>query len=374
MRSVAHVSSIPLAGIGRMVVAGVAVGTFASGTVAAQELPSPAEMDELQAEAESAPLFSDDEPLRLELFVDLEYLKDERPDEEEEPALLRFRQPDRGWADAPAEIRTRGIFRRESRNCSFPPLRLDVPRGQMKGTVFHGQDKLKLVFPCREGRSNYQTLVLREYLAYRMLNLLTPASYRVRLVELTVHDTSGDSDPVDAYGFLIESDEAMAARNRAVISEWEQFHPQGMDVEQATVVSLFQFMIGNTDWSPVFFHNAKLIWDNQGRYLTIAFDFDFSGIVDAPYATPDPVVGIETVRERRYWGFCWEGADFDALNRQFTELRPQFEQLWREMDLMEEGDRRRGLDYLETFYRILETPGSYRRLVVEPCRPMPAFR
>jgi hypothetical protein len=345
-----------------------ALGFLAPVAAAGQALPPASELDQLQAEAEAAPLFGDTDPLVLEFFVDLEYLKDERPEEEELAAMVRFRWPEGRWADSRAEIRTRGIFRRESRNCSFPPLRLDLPRGAMEGTVFHGQDKLKLVFPCREGRSQFQALVLKEYLAYRMLNLVTPASYRVRLVELTVHDTAGDSDPVSGYGFLIESDEAMAARNRAVMSEWEEFAPDGMDVEQATLVSLFQFMIGNTDWSPVYFHNAKLIRDDQGRYLTIAFDFDFSGIVDAPYATPDPGIGIRTVRERSYRGFCWADADYEGLSRRFTELRPEFEGLWRDMGLLEEGDRNRGLDYLELFYRIVEEPASYRRQVVERCR------
>lgn len=339
-------------------------------SLASQQLPPPEELEQLRAEAESAPLFADPEPLRLELFTDLEFLKDERPDEEEIPALLRFRGPDRDL-DMDVEVRTRGIFRRESRNCSFPPLRLDVPTGRMEGTVFHGQDKLKLVMPCREGRSNFQALVLKEYLAYRMLNVVTPVSFRVRLVELTVYDTSGDNDPVRQTGFLIEAEEALAARNRAVVSEWERFFPEGMDARHAAEVSLFQFMIANTDWSPLEFHNAILLWDDQGRYLTVPYDFDFSGIVEAPYASPDPSLGIRTVRDRLYRGFCWEGVDYEALQLRYLEMRPDFEALWIGLDLLEDGDRDRGLDFLELFYRILESPGTWRRQVVEGCRALP---
>lgn len=336
-----------------------------------QQLPSTPELDSLQREAETAPLFAGRDPLRLELFVDLSYLKDERPDEEEEAALLRFRRPDGRTADTRAQVRTRANFRREPRNCSFPPLRLDVPTGGMEGTVFHGQDKIKLVFPCMDGRDSYQVLVLREYLAYRMLGVLTPVSFRVRLVDLTIHDTSGELDPLHHHGFLIESDEAVAARNRAVVSEWERFFPEGMDVDQATTISLFQFMIGNTDWSPVEFHNALLLRDEEGRYLTVAHDFDFSGLVEAPYATPDPQFPIRDVRERLYRGFCWEGVDYDALNRRFVDARPALEALWHEMELLGDGDRRRGLDYLELFYRVIESPGTWRRQVVEACRGLP---
>jgi len=343
-------------------------GILAPTPGSALQFPPPEEMARMAAEAEAAPLFASEEPLVLHLFTDLEFLKDERPDEEEIAALIRFRDEDGDWRDERAEVRTRGIFRREARNCSFPPIRLDVPTGRMEGTVFHGQDKLKLVMPCREGRGNFQALVLKEYLAYRMLNVLTPFSFRVRLVDLTVHDTSGDNDPIRQVGFAIEDDEALAARNRAVVSEWERFSPGGMDVPQASLVSVFQYMIGNTDWSAVEFHNAILLWDDQGRYLTVPYDFDFSGIVEAPYATPDPRLGIRTVRDRLYRGFCWPEADYEGLNRTFTEKRPELEALWHGLEVLENGDRDRGLDYLELFYRIVEVPGSWRRQVVERCR------
>ena len=335
------------------------------------QLPPAPELDARQAAAEAAPLFADEAPLTLELFVDLSWLEDERPTEEEVVGLLRLEGADGRVADHPVQVRTRGIFRNESRNCSMPPLRLDVPTGQMEGTVFEGQDKLKLVLPCRIGRDDYQTLVLREYLAYRMLGVLTAVSYRVRLVDLTIRDTAGDMEPVEAHGFLIEDEEQMAARVRAAVSDFETFFPQGMEPEQASVVSLFQFMIGNTDWSPVADHNATLLWDDQARYLTVPYDFDFSGIVEAPYASPDPELPIRSVRERLYRGFCWERVDLEAVRTRFLEARPRLEELWSEQALLDDGARQRGLDYLETFYRVLESPGTWRREVLEACRGMP---
>ncbi len=349
----------------------VAALVLPTGSAAAQQLPPVEKLDKEQAESESAPLFASHDVLPMELWVDLEFLKDERPDEDEVAGLLRFEGPEGRWIDAAAEVRTRGIFRRESRNCSFPPLRLDVPKGDMKGTVLQEQDKIKLVFPCRTGRDSYQILVLREYLAYRMLNLLTPVSFRVRLVDLTIRDTAGEEDPVRQTGFLIESEELLAWRNRAVVSEWERFFPEGMDTQQAATVSLFQFMIGNTDWSSVEMHNTRLLWDDQGRYLTVPYDFDFAGIVDAPYASPDPQFPIRSVTERIYRGFCWEGVDYDAMNVRFTELRPDFERLVMELPGFNDGDRNDALNYLELFYRVLESEGRYRREVVEACRRMP---
>lgn len=349
----------------------LAVGLLPAALAAQTQLPPAAELDALQAAAEAAPLFAEDGPLEMELFVDLSWLEDERPTEDEVDGLLRMQGIDGRTADHRVQVRTRGIFRNESRNCSMPPLRLNVATGRMEGTAFEGQDRLKLVLPCRTGQDDFQTLVIRELNAYRMLNVLTPASYRVRLVEITIRDTAGDMDPVQANGFLIEDEDAVAARMRAVVSDFETFFPQGLEAGQATLVSLFQFMIGNTDWSPVTSHNSTLLWDENGDYLTIPYDFDFSGVVEAPYATPDPQFPIRSVRERIYRGFCWEGVDMEALRNRFLEARPALERLWTEQPLLDGGEQRRALDYLETFYRVLESPGNWRRQVVEACRAMP---
>jgi hypothetical protein len=324
------------------------------------------------ATSDPAPLFRSHEPVAVTLRVDIETLRGERSDTTESDGTLLVAPPDGAPFEVTVKVRTRGHFRREARNCSFPPLRLNVPKGAVEGTILEGQDKFKLVTPCRENRDSYQDLVFREFLAYRTLNLFTPASYRVRLLAITYEDPSGERDPIVAYAFAIEDDEAMAARNRGELSVWEQFHPATMDSQQAWTVALFQFMIGNTDWeasNP--FHNMDMIRDDLARYLIVPFDFDFSGIVDAPYASPDPIIGIRSVRERRFRGFCRDDVDQDALRRLFLDRRPEVTALWEGFDLLSEGGRNRALDYLETFYRVVENDALYRRQIADVCRPMP---
>jgi len=106
--------------------------------------------------------------------------------------------------------------------------RLDFPRSEMDGTVFEGQDKLKLVTPCHDSRGSYQEYVLKEYLVYKTLGILTPVANRVRLVEITYEDIEDDYDTRTTIAFLIESAEQMAARNGADLEEWTQFHPAGV--------------------------------------------------------------------------------------------------------------------------------------------------
>ena len=188
-------------------------------------LPTPEEYAERAAEAEAAPLFQSLEALKITLTTDIDWLRDERNDSVEVEGTATFIDLDGTEVTKPVDVRTRGIFRMNKRNCNFPPLRLDFPRGQMEGTVFHGQNRLKLVTPCHDGRDSYQNYVFDEYLAYRTLQVITPYSFRVRLVEITYVDIEDDYDTRTKYGFLIEDEDAMAERNRSTMVDVSQIAP-----------------------------------------------------------------------------------------------------------------------------------------------------
>ncbi len=180
-----------------------------------REPPTP---EEVQA-AEAAPLFDSHETLELTLEADFHTIRrEDRTDEdsEERPAVLRWSGPDGTAAAQDIQIQTRGNFRLARRNCEFPPLRLNVKTDPSKGTVFEGQDKLKLVVPCKLGQDYWEQYVLSEYLVYRTYNLFSPLSFRVRLVRVTYVDSSGEDDTFTRYGFLIEDDDVMATRNGRV--------------------------------------------------------------------------------------------------------------------------------------------------------------
>lgn len=353
----------------------VASGPGAARALALQEDPAawaPEELDSLEARAARAPLFRSHEPLELTLRTRIQHLLDERPDEEEVDGWAVWTTASGGRDSVDVEVRGRGNFRLQKRNCTFPPLRLDFPRSRVGGTPFGGQDKLKLVTPCNHRREDYQQYILQEYLAYRVYNLVTPVSYRVRLVEITYEDTEGRFETMTRVGFLIEDDEAMAHRNRGFVSEWGQFHPGAADADHLALLAFFQYMIGNTDWSQPFFHNVDMIrtWD-EGRYLVVPYDFDWTGVVDAAYAEPDPMLGTESVRDRVYRGFCLEGADLPGVRRRYQELRDEVRALYEDAPFLDEEQRERTLDYYEEFWRDLDDFRRYRRRILEACIPLP---
>lgn len=345
------------------------------------ELPTPEEYAERAQRAANSPLFASDEPIRMTLRTDIEWLRDERNDSIEVEGTLTFVDLDGTEVTKPVDTRTRGNFRRNKKNCNFPPLRLDFPTRQMEGTVFEGQDKLKLVTPCHHDRDDYQNYVFDEYLVYRLLNVLTPRGHRVRLVEITYEDIEGDYDTRTRFGFLIEDEDAMAERNTATLEEVTQFHPARTRSDFSVLVALFNYMIGNTDWSPVYFHNVKLIRTQEADYLTVPYDFDFSGIVNARYATVDPSLQnrIRRVRNRLYRGFCRPELTHPEAVRPFAEKRAELEAVFTDFAALgfehyDEDDAKDSIEYLEDFWKVVDDPDEFEDEILDNCRDLETGR
>jgi len=244
----------------------------------------------------------------------------------------------------------------------------------MEGTVFEGQNRLKLVTPCQDNRDDYQRYILDEYLAYRILNLLTPASFRVRLVEITYEDVNGRYEARTKMAFVIESDEAMAERNRSVFLEVPQMHPVMADGDQSVLMGMFNYMIGNLDWSAVFFHNAVVMRTEDGRHLTVPYDFDFSGLVNARYATVPPQLAdrVRRVRQRLYREFCRPQLLHERVAPVFNAQRDAITQLYQTFPYYAEPDHAEdALDFLEEFWEVIDDPRQFQRRILSDCTEMP---
>ena len=352
-------------------------------TAAAQQekAPSPKKVEERREAAENAPLFASQDPLAVTLRTDIKLLRDRRPDKDEVEGTFTFPGPEGHPVTIPVKVRTRGNFRRSKSNCNFPPLRLNFETKSLKGTVLEGQNKLKLVTPCQDSRSDYQQYVLQEYLAYKVYQLLTPASFRVRLLHITYEDVNGKYDTRTKTAFVIEDDDAMAARNGGQVVGWDKFDPTGpedmraavrvltlTDPKDAVMTSLFEFMIGNTDVSLPFLHNVVMISTGDGRHVAVPYDFDWSGVVNARYAHPDPRLQISSVRDRVYRGFCRPGVDPTVIAERFERIRDSIPPLYQEVKDLDVKQREQALKYYDGFYDVLKDPGRFDREVVKGCR------
>lgn len=316
------------------------------------------------------PLFASHEPLAVTLTADLVLLDGDRKASPDRPALLTVAAPDGSPVDIEAEVRTRGAFRLDPANCSFPPLRIDVVARSARGTVFDGQDDLKLVSSCRPGREAYDQLVAIEYLAYRAYALLTDRSFRVRMLDLTFVDVNDARPPEVRPAFVIEEDQALAERHGAVVFDLEEgrnLPASAFDPATTTMTAVFEYMIGNTDWSEVAGHNVEIL-DRGGIALAVPYDFDFSGLANAPYATPDPDFGLRSVEERYYRGWCASPLTTRQVLERFRATRGEVLALFDGSPALAPATRERTRRYLLAFYDDIETDERAERRFLRDCR------
>ena len=312
-----------------------------------------------------SPLFHDSATLTLRLEGDLKALLRDRGDERKEhPALLRFSNgTDSG--SVKVDLRTRGIFR--LKNCSFPPIRLDLPTSKVANTVFAGQDKIKLVTHCRADRL-YERNLLKEYALYRVFNVVTDTSFRVRLAHVTYIDTTR-ADTIVRYAVLVESDREIGQRLGAAVVNQHNVHDMVTDPFYMTLVALYQYLIGNTDWSVWGQHNIAVFSDTASHKLfAIPYDYDFSGAVNAPYASPPEQLPIKTVRERLYRGYCQPDSILGRALARFRDAKDSIYAAVRAVTQLDERERRAMLSYFDDFFRTVENRTLTDREFVRRCR------
>jgi hypothetical protein len=270
----------------------------------------------------------------------------------------------------PAWIRARGRWRNVSGNCSMPPLSVIFSDVGTEGTVFAGQTMLPLTTHCNERPASQEQYVLKELLAYRLYNELTEASMRVRLARVTYELTGRRPRTVERYAFFTEHFDSLAERSDAVFWPTENFDPRLADADQLATVELFEFMIGNTDWSMLKGHNVAHLRAADKTVVVVPYDFDFSGLVNASYATPPPSLRIRRVTQRVYRGLCHPGLDWQALFRRFEAERGAIDAVIEETPALDAEQRAEVRAYVAGFYGIIGSEEQRREDIIEKCRPL----
>ncbi|HMG90315.1 MAG TPA: hypothetical protein VK589_09645, partial [Chryseolinea sp.] len=230
-------------------------------------------------------LFEERSPLSIKLALSLSEVKKKTNDSTYIPALLSFKNNSGGWDSIPISIRARGNFRKK--NCSYPPLRIKIKKKDAANTVFQGTKSLKLVLPCYQTKSSLE-LINKEYLCYQLYQPITTYHFRTRMLDITLVEKGKREKISQVNGFFIEDDDQLADRLQAKVVDESKLNPMQLEDTFALRFDLFQYMIANTDFSTTFFHNIKVVLTDKGIYVAVPYDFDMSGIVNAPYARVDP--------------------------------------------------------------------------------------
>lgn len=312
-----------------------------------------------------ADLFDSDEILSLTLKGNIRQLLNDRGEQPAyHPITLSYKNKDNSEVNIPVQMKTRGHFRKLRENCKHPPLQISFPADVNRlSTLFSGQKKLKLVMPC--AGDDY---VIREWLVYKIYNLVTPKSFRARLVRIALDDPKNKKQPDPFYGFLIEDDKQMAKRNKAVTTA-QKLRPEETKQDVFLTMAVFQYLIGNTDWSVQYLQNIKLIkTDAFPQPITVPYDFDHSGIVNAPYARPAEELLMTSVQERRYRGYCIKDMKvFEKSIALFNRLKNDIYSLYTKSDLLDEKYIKSVTKYLDGFYETINDPKAWQKDFAYPC-------
>lgn len=150
----------------------------------------------------------------------------------------------------------------------------------------------------------------------------------------------------------------MAERLNAMPIDNKNVRDKLTDIPTLANAYLFQYLIGNTDWSIPGRHNLQLIKSKDPSVYApyvIPYDFDYAGIVNTNYAIPDENLGISSVKERVYRGVCIPEAEIKNAVKNFIDKKEQIYQLYQNSDLLDKNNMRFTLNYLDSFYGIIES-------------------
>ncbi len=328
-------------------------------------------------------LFDSHEVLELTMPVNFDELCRpwETPDCDYTPTTLEYRDGSGEKQSIPIGIRRRDGWRAMATNCQVPTIFVRFSAEDTVGTPFAGQTTLALTTHCGKGVSTdaarsrtlpdeFESYVSNEYLGYRLYNLVTDVSLRVRFVRITYADLENPKRTFTRNAFFAEHFEALAERLGAQLLT--EFDPGRLDLGAADQLALFNFMIGNTDWSIENQDNVFLLRFPDGRDVPVIYDLDMSGLVNAFYANPAPDLPIKKVRHRYYLGYCNPDTDWDALIAKFISLEESFIQMIIETPGFGRGDRRESGVYIDTFYDTLDSAETSKTRIIDRCRPLPS--
>lgn len=323
--------------------------------------------------AHSQPLFESDVPLSLVLEIPLTDLLRKASKKPTVPGVLRFTRDDGTDVVLDVDVTTRGKSRLEK--CSFPPLTINLKRQQVDSTIFAGQNKLKLVTQC-DGSNVYRRYLNQEYTIYEIYNRISDHSFRVRMLEVSYRDSKGRRKERVQPAFFIESDKAAAERLGMQTIDTNVVKLSQLEPAQLSIFTLFQFMIGNTDWSirkgPAeegCCHNGKVIApaDSSAGWAVLPYDFDQAGLINTRYAIPNESLPIKSVRQRLYRGFCRSNVHLDATIALFNDNRAAIE------DLISHGPdgpskNKSALKYVQSFFEIINDPKKRQKKIIGACQ------
>ena len=313
-------------------------------------------------------LFEIEEPLNLTLKFDLKQLKKSQWDEEYLPGLMTCHVREGFEVAHEIRVKARGEIRK--RICSAPMFWVNIRHSGIGAEYLSDVTKMKMVIRCKAS-STYNNYVLREYLVYKIWNLLSPYSFNTRLVKLKIIDTGRKDRESEDWAFLIEPEEKMAERNKCMPIKNDRLSLKTVNHQWMDRVAFFSYMISQMDFSVTGRHNLKILTPKEygtTGFIPVPYDFDYCGFVNAEYAIPDENLGIESVRERYFLGACRNEQSYDQTIEWLASHRDKIRDLIFNFEYIDESEKKFLWDYIESYYEQAQYKNFIPRYIQSTCR------
>ncbi len=313
-------------------------------------------------------LFWESGPLNLTMQFNVKEFQKTRRNEKYHPAELTCHVSDSFQVTHRVRVRARGKFRRDW--CTMPPYWLNIRYAGIEAEDLQNTVKMKVVTRCKSS-AQHEYLVLREFLVYKLYNLLTDYSFNVRLVKIKYVDTGRKMKESGGWGFLIEPNLMMADRNEALIVDSERLSIKTVNREYMDIMAFFNYMIGHGDFSVTGQHNLKILAMKEfgpTGFIPVPYDFDYVGLVDAVYAVPGEALGIENVKQRYYLGACRDAATHQRTIDFLESKQDEMIELIMDFEYLPEKEKLDMVDYLNSFFIDAERESFIKFRINPTCR------
>lgn len=288
--------------------------------------------------------------VEVTIETDLDSLINYRKRETYQPATFTYKDKTGALVTQKMKVKPRGKYRR--RVCDFPTIKLNFSKKELKADGMAKYDDYKVVTHCLDDKKESKENVLREYLVYKMYNLLSPKSYQVQYVTITYVDSKGKMNSLKRTGFLIEDTGELEDRIGVEVHPQPRFPIDSFDIEQYNFVALFQYMIGNVDWRATpFTKNAKAMKVNGAdKYQLLPYDFDFSGVVNVSYMRIAEHLNQKSTRQRIFLGHIVRQKELKSNFERYEAKKEELLNYISNFNLLPKPSRKSIRKYIESFY------------------------
>jgi hypothetical protein len=305
------------------------------------------------------------EPLSVSIETDIKQLKSDKDDEVWQPAVFKVLKGDSVALRLDVQVAARGNMRK--RICDFPPVKIRFYATPPENDSLADINELKLVTSCQDLPEN-EEWVKREYLLYELFNLVTEQSFRVKRAAVRFEDPEKHNRSMESFSFFMESVKELSARLDGKSMKPKIVSTRSLDSTSYDRMSLFEYMIGNTDWSVRARHNIKIIFlDSSNTIITVPYDFDYAGAVGTNYAAPNEVYPIQTVKERYYLGACRSATHYNKLFDFYLSKEKTLLEHCDKCTCLSQSSKNQMKRYLQQFFDVLRNPKSAKQEILSNC-------